>query len=356
MMGGTIKLESEFGKGTQATIALPLEHGVMTSATIESDPTVLKGARILVIDDRETNREIVSSYLEGCAANVDMAASTAMAWPMLVAALAVKKPYHAAIVDMVMPDENGLEFARRIKAHPTLSRLKIVIATSLSWQGDVAAIRDAGIESVLTKPIRRHDLVDAAARAVTGTRHAGWRSPKAGKVSGSEIVDPMPIRKALRASVLLAEDNPVNVEVAKEYLSSFGCTVSVVGNGLEAIAAMKHAKFDVVLMDCQMPIMDGLTATRRIRDMEVERGGAPVPIIALTANAFAEDRARCLEAGMNDYLSKPYSEAQIYAAIETWMKGVKRAAVSLDDSTVAPSQTHAEPGGTRRIRARAVTR
>ncbi len=340
LMGGAIKLESEFGKGTTATIELPLELGVMSSAMAESDPTVLKGARILVIDDRETNREIVASYLEGCSANVDMAASTAMAWPMLVAALAVKKPYHGAIVDMVMPDENGLEFARRIKAHPELSRLKIVIATSLSWQGDAAAIRDAGIEAVLTKPIRRSDLVDATARAVTGTRHAGWRSGSKRDTSATEIIDPMPIRKSLRASVLLAEDNPVNVEVAKEYLASFGCTVVSVGNGLEAVAAMKNAKFDVVLMDCQMPIMDGLTATRRVREMERDSGRAATPIIALTANAFAEDRERCLAAGMNDYLSKPYSEAQIYSAIETWMKP---SAASRDAAPAASSRQHATP-------------
>ncbi|MEQ1670625.1 MAG: ATP-binding protein, partial [Hyphomicrobium sp.] len=150
MMGGTITLESQLGKGTTATVELPLEHGTSTETTADSDHSVLDGARIIVIDDRETNREIVANYLEGCAANVSLAASTTAAWPMLVAANAIHKPYHAAIVDMVMPEENGLEFARRIKAHPTLSRLKIIIATSLNWQGDIAAIRDAGIEAVLT--------------------------------------------------------------------------------------------------------------------------------------------------------------------------------------------------------------
>jgi signal transduction histidine kinase/DNA-binding response OmpR family regulator/HPt (histidine-containing phosphotransfer) domain-containing protein len=320
MMEGTVALDSDLGKGTVATVSLRLAHSAMTFAMPETDPNVLSGARILVIDDRETNREIIASYLEGCAAQVDQAASTAAAWPKLVSALAIKKPYHAAVVDMVMPEENGLEFARRIKAHPELARLKIVLATSLNWQGDAKSIRDAGIEAILTKPIRRGDLVDAAARAVTGTRHAGWRPNKNASLKSADIVDPMPIRKSIRASVLLAEDNPVNVEVAKEYLTSFGCSVSTVSNGLEATAAMASMTFDIVLMDCQMPIMDGLTATRRIRALEAEKDAKPTPIIALTANAFAEDRARCIDAGMNDYLSKPYSEDQLYKIVEGWTR------------------------------------
>jgi two-component system, sensor histidine kinase and response regulator len=323
MMGGTIALSSELGKGTVAVVELPFAHGERSDADVESDPSVLEGARILVIDDRETNRDIVANYLDGSAAHVTVAENTAAAWPMLVAADAIGKPFHAAVVDMMMPEENGLEFAGRIKNHPTLSRLKIILATSLHWQGDAAAIREAGIEAVLTKPVRRDDLIDAAARAVTGTRHPGWRSGTA------EETQPIPgegraeiVRKSIRANVLLAEDNPVNIEVAKEYLDWFGCRVTVAKNGLEAIAALRSSKFDLVFMDCQMPVMDGLTATRRIRVMEKDSGTDPVPVIALTANAFAEDRARCIDAGMDDYLSKPYSEDQLYGMLETWV--VKR--------------------------------
>ena len=242
---------------------------------------------------------------------------------MLVAAEAIGKPHHAAVVDMVMPDENGLEFASRIKSHPTLSRLKIILATSLNWQGDVSAVREAGIEAVLTKPVRRDDLIDAAARAVRGTRHPGWRSslpedlqPKA--APGLTIT--RNTLNTLRANVLLAEDNPVNVEVAMEYLTSFGCRVAVVSNGLEAVAAVRSSPFDFIFMDCQMPIMDGLTATRRIRSFERDESRSHTPVIALTANAFAEDRARCIDAGMDDYLSKPYSEDQLYGMLQTWLQ------------------------------------
>ncbi len=346
LMGGTVTLESQLGRGTEARIEITLADGVMSSIEAHSDISVLDGARIIVIDDRETNREIVSSYLEGSSARVECAASTAAAWPMLIAASDANKPFHAAVVDMVMPDENGLEFAARIKGHPTLGRLKIIIATSLNWQGDLVAIREAGVEAVLTKPVRRADLVDAAARAVQGTRHAGWRANRSSDLQSQGAPDQYSqTRRPLSGNVLVAEDNLVNVEVAKEYLASFGCHVSIVYNGLEAVAAVESAKYDVVFMDCQMPIMDGLTATRRIRSLEAENGRPATVIIALTANAFAEDRERCLDAGMDGYLSKPYSEDQIYDLLQKHLNPSKAnaqaalpAEVAAADEPVSPAQ------------------
>ncbi len=320
MMGGSIALDSELGKGTRISIMLPLEHGVAAAAFTESDFTVLEGARILVIDDRETNREIVTNYLESCGSTTSRAASTAEAWPMIAAAAATGKPFHAAVVDMMMPDENGLEFAKRIRAHATFSRMKIIIATSLNWQGDIASVRDAGIEAVLTKPIRRNDLIDTVARAVSGTRHPGWRGEHEVSSPATRPSTATPLIDNLGANVLLAEDNPVNVEVAKEFLQGLGCRVFVVENGLEAVAAMASTRFDIVLMDCQMPVMDGLSATRRIRSGEDVAGARRTPIIAVTANAFAEDRVRCLEAGMDDYLSKPYSERSLFDMLAKWLR------------------------------------
>jgi two-component system, sensor histidine kinase and response regulator len=320
MMGGSIALDSKLGKGTRVSIMLPLEHGTAAPAFTESDFTVLEGARILVIDDRETNREIVTNYLESCGSATSRAVSTADAWPMIAAAAETGKPFHAAVVDMMMPDENGLEFAKRIKAHPKFSQMKIIIATSLNWQGDIASVRDAGIEAVLTKPIRRNDLIDIVARAVSGTRHMGWRGQRDVTGSATRMATTTPLITNLGANVLLAEDNPVNVEVAKEFLQGLGCRVFVVENGLEAVAAMASTRFDIVLMDCQMPVMDGLTATRRIRSGEDGASSRRTPIIAVTANAFAEDRVRCLEAGMDDYLSKPYSERSLFDLLAKWLR------------------------------------
>ena len=320
LMGGSIALDSELGRGTRVTFNLTLEHGNSVFATPDSDYTVLDGARILVIDDRETNRDIVTNYLEGCGSETARAASTAEAWPMIVSAAEIGRPYHAAVVDMMMPDENGLEFAKRIRSHEKFSRMKIVIATSLNWQGDATAIRDAGVEAVLTKPIRRHDLVDTVARAVSGTRHTGWRGELPDEGSDADGTTSSMTNVNFGANLLLAEDNPVNVEVAKEFLSGLGCRVFVVSNGLEAIAAMAGARFDLVLMDCQMPMMDGLSATRRIRSLEQEASAPRTPIVAVTANAFAEDRIKCLESGMDDYLSKPYSEKSLHDMLAKWLR------------------------------------
>ncbi len=315
LMGGVIELESELGKGTHITFELPLEHGSSAANNAESDLAVLNGARIIVIDDRETNRDIIKNYLEGAGAEITTAPSTADAWPMLVTALETGRPYHAAVVDMMMPGENGLEFAGRTHAHPSLSKLKIILATSLNWQGDAETVREAGVEAVLTKPVRRHDLVEATARAVSGTRHPGWRKDAEDRMRSAADAHSV----AINARVLLAEDNPVNVEVAREFLTSLGCKIHLAGNGLEAIAFSRSNTYDIILMDCQMPIMDGLTAARRIRSEEAGHGRARTPIIAVTANAFAEDRMHCLDAGMDDYLSKPYSELQLEKILTKWV-------------------------------------
>lgn len=327
LMGGTIDLDSELGKGTRVYFELDLDAGPSGALGDDLDLTVLEKARILVIDDRETNREIMASYLSGCGAIVVLAANTADAWPLLVEASEAKAPFHAAVVDMMMPQENGLEFATRVKADEALGTLKIILASSLSWQGDLASVRQAGVELILTKPIRRHELLDAAARAISGSRHEGWRARRLGPGENSVPEDDArgtaagsntPLRR-FHAKVLLAEDNPVNVEVARELLTAAGCRVSVACNGLEVLAQFQDARFDVVLMDCQMPIMDGITAVRKMRELEHEQALIRTPVIAVTANAFPEDRARCLAAGMDDYISKPYSEETLVNTLSRWL-------------------------------------
>ncbi|MEQ1715206.1 MAG: response regulator [Hyphomicrobium sp.] len=368
LMGGSIDLDSQLGKGTRIAFELDLAHG-LSSSSEPHDLMVLDGARVLVLDDRETNREIMASYLSGCGSDVALASSAAEAWPLICEARDAGKPFHAAIVDMMMPQENGMEFAARIKADAAHTDLKIILASSLNWQGDLASVRQAGIEMILTKPIRRHELVEAAARAISGTRHPGWRARR-GDASEKRQQDALqheagvgaslhtglpnslgePIAGAvtLSARILLAEDNPVNVEVARELLASFGCRVQVAGNGLEALAQFRTERFDAVLMDCQMPIMDGVTAVRRIREIETELGLGRTPIIAVTANAFAEDRARCLASGMDDYICKPYSEETLVEVLARWLPvanadtGVVPVTVT---GTAAPGADHSgDPG------------
>ena len=325
LMGGKIALESSLGHGTRISFELELTPGLSGTQADGHDLTVLNGARVLVVDDRETNREILANYLAGCGAEVTLAQSAAEAWPMLIEALDGEKPFHAAIVDMMMPEENGLAFAGRVKAHERLSAFKIILASSLDWQVDFASVRQAGVEHVLTKPIRRHELLEAAARAIAGTRHPGWRARRLDgdeRSGGSAAAGDAATVQAtmITARILLAEDNPVNIEVARELLTSLGCRVQIANNGLEALAQFRTDRFDAVLMDCQMPVMDGLTAVRRIRDIEKELSIPRTPVIAVTANAYAEDRRRCLEAGMDDYLCKPYSEEALTNMLQRWLK------------------------------------
>ncbi|MBL8881760.1 MAG: response regulator [Hyphomicrobium sp.] len=349
LMGGTIDLDSELGKGTRVYFALDFDAGPSGALGDDLDLSVLEKARILVIDDRETNREIMASYLSGCGAIVVLAANTADAWPLLVEASEAKTPFHAAVVDMMMPQENGLEFATRVKADEALGSLKIILASSLSWQGDLASVRQAGVELILTKPIRRHELLDAAARAISGSRHEGWRARRVGAGEDGAPGDEDHARgtatgsnttlRRFHAKVLLAEDNPVNVEVARELLTAAGCRVSVAGNGLEALAQFQDARFDVVLMDCQMPIMDGIAAVRKMREIEHEQALIRTPVIAVTANAFSEDRARCLAAGMDDYISKPYSEETLVNTLSRWLP--VRPKTKLQDERPATDETAA---------------
>jgi two-component system, sensor histidine kinase and response regulator len=222
----------------------------------------------------------------------------------------------------MMPIENGLQFAKRIKNDPETARTKILIWSSMSWHGDLTDVRESGIEAVLTKPMRRKDLIDATARAITGTRHPGW-TPEQSAIDAitatlAGTVTDQALPRNIKAHILIAEDNPVNIEVMKEFLSALGCSFTVAVNGLEAVTVFRSETFDLVLMDCQMPIMDGISATRRIRAYETELDLSTTPIIAVTANAYAEDRTQCLDAGMNDYLSKPFTERELAAIVHRW--------------------------------------
>jgi CheY-like chemotaxis protein/HPt (histidine-containing phosphotransfer) domain-containing protein len=272
----------------------------------------LRGKRVLVVDDRGADRKILIDYLAGAGALVEGAASAAHALDRLERAAGEGRPFALALIDMVMPGSNGLELATRLRTRPALADLALIMVTSRSWNGDASGARRLGISRLLSKPVRRGDLLQAASAAISADAPA------------TPPVRAAAQRPRFAARVLVAEDNPVNEEVAREFLTTMGCEVIVVRNGHEAVAAARDGGFDVILMDCQMPEMDGLTATRDIRRIEAENGRARTPIVAVTANAFAEDRAMCMAHGMDDYLSKPYTETHLAAAIERWAAPTRR--------------------------------
>ena len=310
MMGGDIAMTSDKGVGTVVLVTLALPVGRTVRAIKSAGHQALAGTKMLVVDDRAINREIVSSYLQGAGVTVVAVDGAEAALQQLLSADSAGVPFAAAVIDMLMPGIDGLELARRLREHNAHLNLPLVMVTSLSWKGDARASRALGFTEFLTKPVRRRELLDVMARVLVPV--AAGELPDA-----DEHVEIKP--RLFNARVLVAEDNAVNQEVILEYLSSLGCAVAMAENGAEAVALFKEGSFDAVFMDCQMPDMDGLTATRHIRAFEAARQLKRTPIIAVTANAFAEDRTACLQAGMDDYMSKPYSEPQLVAALTQWL-------------------------------------
>ena len=308
MMGGHIGLESEPGKGSCFHFTIPshcADHE-SSSATVPRDE--LKGVRVLIVEDNPTNRTILHNHVIRWGMSNGNAEHGAQALDMLHRAALREEPYDIALIDMKMPGMNGVELARSIKADPAITGVHLIMLSSMGSPAETAAAREAGIAMWLSKPVRQRDLRRAVAE-VLGVAPA---------------VAPEPAKRPLQhlgAHVLLAEDNAVNQAVALAMLKGFGCEVEVAKDGREAVAAAYRKRFDLILMDCQMPEMDGFRATRVLRNLETAHEAVRrIPIIALTANALEGDRERCLAAGMDDYLAKPFKQAQLWAVLTRWIE------------------------------------
>ncbi len=321
MMAGEISVESTPDSGSTFRFTVRMKKCALPLPPAKTLHADMKGLHVLVVDDNATNRNILHQQVlswgmrNGCAENAREALI------MLKESTASADPYELAILDMMMPGMNGLELARVIKDDPAITALPVILLTSFSDDLDAETMNQAGISACLTKPTRKSQLFNCIA---TVTRETPGRVFP--KNSGNGILG---ISQAFPGShVLLAEDNPVNQEVAGEMLKSLGCLVSVVSNGQEALAALSITPFDLVFMDCQMPLMDGYEATRIIREKEAREATDPphpqqgirrTPIIALTAHAMTGDRERCLAAGMDDYLSKPFSLDGLLTILKRWV-------------------------------------
>ena len=297
MMGGSIAIDSEVEAGTR--VIFTLLAGVSNAKT---QPTVLSGLdlsgrRILVVDDRQANREILRAYIEEAGGVVDTAETGERAVAVLRDRSKSGMAYDLALIDMQLPDISGFDVARAVSQGRRKTPTKLVMLSSGAAPDQAQEARGLGFSAFLMKPILRRDLVNAIATAIAG-------QDVTPPVSGNSSIAPL---SQFGLHVLVAEDNLVNLEVAKQYLDDLGCTVEVAENGRDAVLACVQKRFDLVLMDCQMPVLDGLGATEQIRDHERRMGRDPMPIIAVTANAFEEDRKACIGAGMDDYMSKPYS-------------------------------------------------
>ena len=313
MMGGKIGLNSVAGEGSTFWLTMSFPIGVQSS--LAETRAHLGGKRVLVVDDSPTNRIVTRRYLECAGILVSEAANGSETLAALLSATQEGAPYSLAVLDLYMPSMNGLALARAIRGQQQSRKLPLLMLGS-SREAEIATeARELGVSGFLMKPVRRAHLLQAVTRAINGTLNP---KPPSDFASTPK-----------QGSVLLVEDNPVNQRLASHFLEKLSCSADLASNGFEAIEMCRRKRYDVILMDCQMPEMDGYAATGQIRcSLGPNRN---TPIIALTANALTEDRERCLAAGMNDYIAKPIRRDQLAETLRRW------AVIELPAADIAPT-------------------
>ncbi|MFN0162105.1 MAG: response regulator [Burkholderiales bacterium] len=301
MMGGTITAESTPGTGSTFSFVIELPLGPVDESAGPTLPA-LTGRRLLVVEDNATNRSILKQQIEHWGMGCAVASGGREAMELLEAGLKASRPFEVAIIDMRMPGMCGLELVEKLRLNARLNGLPVIMLSSSPSPVDEARASDAGVQFLVEKPVRQGELRRALAAAL---------NPRASE----EKIPTERMAASLAGRVLVVEDNPVNREIAIAMLDKIGCSHATAVHGREALETLSNSAFDVVLMDCQMPEMDGFEAVRLIRAGGGKYGPlavcANVPVIALTANALAGDRDKCLDAGFTDYLSKPFSEAAL---------------------------------------------
>jgi CheY-like chemotaxis protein len=324
LMGGKVGLRSQLGQGTTFWCTATFQKQAVCFQAIV--PSIdLAGRRILIVDDNESNRTILHHLVSGWGMEDDQAQNAEEAMRMLDQGVAAGRPYAVAILDMLMPGKDGLQLAQEIKSHPQVAAVRLIVLTSLFQPGHAERARRAGFHAYLTKPVR-HDQLQGCLRVVFGLQQAAV-VPAPGADNVPQAFPALITRHTLaeqrtRPRVLVAEDNLVNQKLAVRMLERLGYQPDIVSNGEEAMAAFEREVYAAIIMDCQMPVMDGYEATRLIRDREqrpdVSRDRPHIPIIALTANAMQGDRERCKAAGMDDYLSKPVRTDDLGRILQRW--------------------------------------
>ena len=310
IMGGSIGVRARESQGSLFWLELPFKISQLRESRTTSK-TFLSEMRVLIVDDEETSRRIIESYTSAWKMQPTLTETAAQALTCLRQANDLGKPFDLVIVDFVMPHGNGVDLGRAIQAELGDKAPKLILVTGFDWLGFSNDAKKSGFSSCISKPIKQSELFDGIASAMSD-RSANRTEDAPLDLNESELA-----KELADKLILVVEDNAVNQQVALLELEYLGIRADAVGNGLEAIAALSAIEYDLVLMDCQMPEMDGFEATKKIRTMK--QPCSLVPIVAMTAQAMEGDRARCLDAGMDDYLSKPIDRIELLTALRHWL-------------------------------------
>jgi two-component system, sensor histidine kinase and response regulator len=321
MMGGQIGVASDPGVGSTFWFNVRLEK---QTGPADPAPSIysrdLFDLRVLVVDDNATNRQILRHQLFAWKMQKGSAANGHEALALLRAAAADKKPYDLALLDMQMPEMDGMTLAHTIKADPSISATRLIILTSMGYVHTPEQLKAAGVDAYLVKPVKQSRLFDCLVNVLgrAAAEHVFTKAP-------SDVLPVQPPAGAVQmrnVRILLAEDNIVNQKVALAQLKGLGFTADAVANGHEVLSALRNVPYDLIFMDCQMPEMDGYEASRFIRKAERTSKAtwkAPMRIVAMTANAMTGDREKCVASGMDDYLSKPVRKVDLQSALSKWI-------------------------------------
>jgi signal transduction histidine kinase/CheY-like chemotaxis protein len=313
LMDGEIGVQSELGQGSTFWFTAALEKQASSTRNLYPSPDNLAKVRVLAVDDNATNRRVVRHQLEAWKMQVETAASGKEALKMMREAVSTENPYSLALLDVQMPEMDGWMLARAIQADPALVRTCLIVLTSFGQSCSPAELKAAGIEAYLVKPVKQSHLLECLVSAM-------------GKAMAKPSESCLPLEEV---QILVAEDNNTNRKVVLARLQKLRYRADSVANGLQVLEALRCFPYDLILMDCQMPEMDGYEATQAIRlsERSLERTcpwKSPVYIIALTAHAMEGDREKCLAAGMDDYLSKPVQVPELQAALERGKRAIRR--------------------------------
>jgi len=315
MMGGEVGVSSEAGRGSEFWFTVLLGKQPAAAQPEYQTPEALRGVRALIVDDSAASRAILAERMISLGMRPSEAGDGPAALRALYCALEENDPFRVGLIDMELPGRAGEVLNEAIRVDRRLARTRTVMLTSLRARDQARRFEETGIAASLSKPVRHQELLNALSRAVSSDPDSATQ----------RVVTPGAAGKRLRplagvnARILLAEDNVVNQQVALAMLRKLGLRADAVADGAEAVKALESIPYDLVLMDVCMPVLDGIEATRQIRDPESKVGDHAIPIVALTANAMKNDREQCLDAGMNDYLSKPVSRERLLAVIGKWL-------------------------------------